>query len=71
VSPLVPRADGPERCLLDSMLETGISKDRKFSGAGSDTDIIVSSARAYVSAINKLLSWGMRRNKNAIELEGN
>ena len=34
---------------------------RTFSGSGSDTDIIVSSARAYTSALNKLLSWNMRR----------
>ena len=38
-----------------------ITKDRRFSGSGSDTDIITSSARAYVSAINKLLRWNMRR----------
>jgi 2-isopropylmalate synthase len=38
-----------------------ISKERKFSGSGSDTDIVTSSARAYVSALNKLLSWTMRR----------
>lgn len=39
----------------------GIFKNRKFSGSGSDTDIITSSARAYVSALNKLLSWNARR----------
>mmetsp|Transcript_23812 Transcript_23812/g.39362 ORF Transcript_23812/g.39362 Transcript_23812/m.39362 type:complete len:657 (+) Transcript_23812:138-2108(+) len=49
--------------------QTGISKDRKFSGAGSDTDIVVSSARAYVSAINKLLNWSIRRNMNGAEEE--
>jgi len=38
-----------------------ISKERKFSGSGSDTDIVTSSARAYTSALNKLLSWTMRR----------
>ena len=36
-------------------------RDRKFSGAGSDTDIITSSARAYTSALNKLLTWSARR----------
>lgn len=41
-----------------------VSKDRKFSGSGSDTDIVTSSARAYVSALNKLLSWTMRRQTN-------
>jgi 2-isopropylmalate synthase len=39
----------------------GVYKNRKFSGSGSDTDIITSSARAYVSAVNKLLSWNARR----------
>ena len=38
-----------------------ISKERKFTGIGSDTDIVTSSARAYTSALNKLLSWSMRR----------
>lgn len=38
-----------------------ISKERKFTGSGSDTDIVTASARAYTSAINKLLKWTMRR----------
>lgn len=42
--------------------QTGLVKRRKFSGSGSDNDIVTSSARAYVSAINKMLSWTMRRN---------
>mmetsp|Transcript_6179 Transcript_6179/g.18268 ORF Transcript_6179/g.18268 Transcript_6179/m.18268 type:complete len:607 (+) Transcript_6179:145-1965(+) len=33
---------------------------RSFSGSGSDTDVVVSSARAYVAAVNKLLRWNMR-----------
>lgn len=41
--------------------QTGIARNRKFSGTGSDTDIIVSSARAYTSALNKLLVWNIRR----------
>ena len=32
---------------------------------GSDTDIITSSARAYVSAVNKLLTWNARRNQKS------
>lgn len=36
-------------------------KKRLFSGVGSDTDVVVSSARAYTSALNKLLSWNVRR----------
>lgn len=43
--------------------QSEISKNRRFSGSGSDTDIITSSARAYVSALNKLLSWNMRRSQ--------
>lgn len=42
--------------------QTGLEKLRKFSGSGSDNDIVTSSARAYVSALNKMLSWTMRRN---------
>ena len=42
----------------------GDFKNRKFSGSGSDTDIITSSARAYVSAVNKLLSWNARKSQH-------
>lgn len=45
--------------------QTGQFKKRKFSGSGSDTDIMTSSARAYVSALNKLLSWNARRAEQA------
>jgi 2-isopropylmalate synthase len=37
---------------------------RCFTGRGSDTDTLVASARAYVSAVNKLIS---RRAKAAPE----
>mmetsp|Transcript_95259 Transcript_95259/g.132328 ORF Transcript_95259/g.132328 Transcript_95259/m.132328 type:complete len:90 (-) Transcript_95259:25-294(-) len=47
--------------------QAGIFKNRKFSGSGSDTDIITSSARAYTSALNKLLSWNARRAQQAME----
>lgn len=43
--------------------QSGVFKNRKFSGSGSDTDIMTSSARAYVSALNKLLSWNARRSR--------
>lgn len=65
---ITPKADGPNDT-LSTHAQTGISKDRKFSGAGSDTDIIVSSARAYISAINKLLSWSMRRESTDTDAE--
>ena len=41
--------------------QTDISRNRKFSGLGSDTDIMTASTRAYVSALNKLLTWNLRR----------
>eukprot|EP00980_Cylindrotheca_fusiformis_P027039 scaffold18525_cov190-Cylindrotheca_fusiformis.AAC.9 len=52
--------------------QAGLFKNRKFSGSGSDTDIITASARAYVSAVNKLLSWNARRvERNDADTEGN
>lgn len=57
---IVPKEDGPnDSYKLDA--QSGILKERKFTGSGSDTDIITSSARAYVTALNKLLQWQMRR----------
>jgi len=32
-------------------------KQRTFSGTGADEDIVVSSARAYVGALNKMIGW--------------
>ena len=55
-----PRTGGPND-IPSIHSQSGVYKDRKFSGSGSDTDIITSSARAYVSALNKLLSWNARR----------
>ena len=37
-------------------LQTGVQVARTFSGHGASTDIIVASARAYTSALNKMLS---------------
>lgn len=51
--------------------QSGLSINRKFYGSGSDTDIITSSARAYSSALNKLLKWNMRRREQAEEEEVN
>ena len=42
-------------------VQTGLRRDRTFSGSGSDTDIVTSSARAYISALNKLLQWTIRQ----------
>jgi len=55
-----PTVNGPnDSSVVDA--QTSQLRDKKFSGMGSDTDIITSSARAYVSALNKLLTWQMRR----------
>lgn len=45
--------------------QSGLTIVKKFSGAGTDTDIVVASARAYISALNKLLSWNVRRKRMA------
>ena len=47
--------------------QSGITSDRRFTGLGSDTDIVCASARAYVSALNKLLTFSMRRKKQQME----
>uniref|UniRef100_A0A7S2UIL1 2-isopropylmalate synthase n=1 Tax=Attheya septentrionalis TaxID=420275 RepID=A0A7S2UIL1_9STRA len=62
-----PKLGGPND-VTSTNSQTGLSKDKKFFGAGSDTDIITSSARAYVAALNKLLSWKMRRTEQANKL---
>jgi 2-isopropylmalate synthase len=60
-----PKEGGPNDFpSMDAQSE--ISKNRRFSGSGSDTDIITSSARAYVSALNKLLSWNMRKSQKQL-----
>ena len=60
---IVPNVGGPnDSAVMDA--QTSMLKEKKFSGSGSDTDIITSSARAYVSALNKLLTWKMRRMAN-------
>ncbi|KAL3799821.1 hypothetical protein HJC23_010471 [Cyclotella cryptica] len=60
---IVPNSEGPNESLkLDA--QSGQLKERKFTGSGSDTDIITSSARAYVTALNKLLQWQIRRMAN-------
>uniref|UniRef100_A0A6V2DGP6 2-isopropylmalate synthase n=3 Tax=Ditylum brightwellii TaxID=49249 RepID=A0A6V2DGP6_9STRA len=62
---IVPNEGGPNDS-TSTNAQTGIEKERKFSGAGSDTDILTSSARAYVSALNKLLSWKIRRTSTSV-----
>lgn len=57
---IVPTVNGPnDSTVMDA--QTSQLREKRFTGSGSDTDIITSSARAYVSALNKLLTWKMRR----------
>jgi len=69
---ITPIEGGPNDSLsLHS--QSGVSRNRKFSGSGSDTDIITASARAYTSALNKLLTWNVRRREqeaSAVENDG-
>lgn len=66
---IVPTVDGPnDSSVMDA--QTSQLREKKFSGSGSDTDIITSSARAYVSALNKLLTWKMRRMTNGVDETG-
>jgi hypothetical protein len=36
--------------------QTGLRRRRTYSGHGADMDIIVASAKAYMSALNKMLA---------------
>jgi len=53
-----PVIDGGNDDISPNMTLNG----RRFSGSGSDMDIVMSSARAYMSSLNKLLNWNMRQN---------
>ncbi|KAL8140279.1 hypothetical protein V2J09_006300 [Rumex salicifolius] len=44
---------------------TGESVQRTFSGSGSEMDIVVSSVRAYLSALNKMLGFKKQANPRA------
>ena len=59
---IAPKEGGPNDS-LSIHSQSGQLEARKFSGSGSDTDIMTSSARAYVSALNKLLTWNARRSQ--------
>jgi 2-isopropylmalate synthase len=52
---VAPLADGAAAA-AGRNAQTGASRARSFSGSGTDEDIVCSSTRAYVSALNKLLA---------------
>ena len=65
---IAPKVNGPDdSSAIHSQLGM---KDRKFSGSGSDTDIITSSARAYISALNKFLKWNARQREAKVDDSG-
>ena len=45
----------------------GNTHQRTFSGNGADDDIVVSSVRAYVSAMNKLIAFVSKNERRAAE----
>ncbi len=45
----------PEQAHLRKSPQTGFDMPRQFSGHGAETDIVVASAKAYLSALNKIL----------------
>ena len=47
----------------------GGATQRTFSGTGANQDVIVASARAYISALNKLISF-MSASQRAIQNVG-
>ncbi|MCB8921523.1 MAG: 2-isopropylmalate synthase [Ardenticatenaceae bacterium] len=50
----------PEQAFMRKSPQTGFDMPRQFSGHGAETDIVVASAKAYLSALNKILvSEGM------------
>ncbi|GMI47726.1 hypothetical protein TrCOL_g6591 [Triparma columacea] len=61
---ITPKEDGSISRGIVVNAQNGI-KQRQFSGAGSDGDVVVASARAYVSALNKLITWNKRRKETA------
>jgi len=66
---IVAKMDGDSSYMaLNS--QSGTKVEKKFSGTGSDTDVVVSSARAYTSALNKLLSWKKRATFKASNVKG-
>lgn len=67
---IAPKEGGPNDS-VSIHSQSGKLEARKFSGSGSDTDIMTSSARAYVSALNKLLTWNARRSQQTAEQGAN
>ena len=53
----------------DSQGEVSVRIDkagRIVNGSGSDTDIVIASARAYINALNRLLAGGQRAHPQSL-----
>lgn len=55
--------------LLKRLVLQGGSQRRLFTGNGADDDIVVSSVRAYIAALNKLLVYVSREEQRSAALE--
>ena len=44
--------------------QTGSITSRTFTGHGADTDILVASAKSYLSALNRILDHRVRQSNN-------
>lgn len=51
--------------MMKANVQTGNIEARTFMSTGADTDIVVSSARAYVAAINRMIAF-MRENAEKV-----
>jgi len=49
-------------------VESMLKYDRTFTGSGTDTDVVVSSVRAYINALNKMIAYVAQRQGQETEL---
>ena len=54
--------------MMKANVQTGNVEARTFMATGADSDIVVSSARAYVAALNRMISF-MRSNAETVAAE--
>eukprot|EP00898_Chlorokybus_atmophyticus_P002100 jgi/Chlat1/2891/Chrsp2S04657 len=57
---LIRSAD--DAATMSTHAQTGVAVQRSFSGSGASPDIVVASARAYVSALNKMIGFSAANN---------
>eukprot|EP00227_Mantoniella_beaufortii_P012297 CAMPEP_0197594832 /NCGR_PEP_ID=MMETSP1326-20131121/21516_1 /TAXON_ID=1155430 /ORGANISM="Genus nov. species nov., Strain RCC2288" /LENGTH=653 /DNA_ID=CAMNT_0043161085 /DNA_START=60 /DNA_END=2021 /DNA_ORIENTATION=- len=57
IRPDVQQLPAGRTAVMKANVQTGSVEARTFMATGADTDIVVASARAYVSAINRMISF--------------